>query len=777
MIHIKDITKKELTFDAFLINTNSIPNIMKEILSSNDDNGKKNCEKNSKNEFENCIFDKNIKFHYLFEECEYILNNNLEKENTFIIVFKSFLEKFNLNTNDLQQKFVKIYIDENKSSYSIIFPKSNKTINFIELKSGIYQFNKNNNNNNQLINNKSQSFLEKIKSKYILYFISSFIKDKNYLLKLVKNSKHLQKKLNINLSNYIKIYANKRIHYEDFLLTKVKRFRDHPNLNNVLKKELVKNQINDEYINICAKEYFTNYYNNLENKEDSLCEFSQDIDFTSPFFDTLSKTEIFNKIFNIKISAKVINELKLKDATKSKFEELNNSKIEYQSIIFKPYDKKDVNLLKELNIDFSKLKKFAFLRGSYFYFEQNFNFKNLINSLNINNNLVYFEYKANLECEPSEFEFINNFNSLKYLGLNYLKFPTTFELKLKNLKYLKIIFCHNISLSSCDLSKIKVFQIGQNKYHCLNNKDNTLLKFPNLNVLVEETNDNKSIIDFGSLKNLKQYLGFLNDFLLLKETSCLNQIILKSWLDKEDIDHIISQYPEKIYSVTKLEFGINKPNVDLNYNDFINIFPNLSDLTVKTPDDTTGWSCGYDPIPKKKKIIINENKNSKIKNIKMILVGRSEFKLEINCESYTKIQSLDIQADAIDIDFLNIFAEEKEIIFNSLTTFKLSLECKELSDDLLLKIMSIFYKNFKKMPNLINFSFSIINKKESNYVKSSIFEGFIYRIISLKFIKNIFIKICNKFLDPRDKDYSKEKLKLLFPKINFNKFHTINIYN
>ena len=90
-----------------------------------------------------------------------------------------------------------------------------------------------------------------------------------------------------------------------------------------------------------------------------------------------------------------------------------------------------------------------------------------------------------------------------------------------------------------------------------------------------------------------------------------------------------------------------------------------------------------------KKIIINENKNSKIKNIKIIVVGRSEIKLEISCESYTKIQSLDIHADAIDIDFLNIFSEDKEIIFNSLTTFKFNLECKKISDDLLIKIMLV----------------------------------------------------------------------------------------
>ena len=144
-------------------------------------------------------------------------------------------------------------------------------------------------------------------------------------------------------------------------MTKEKEYyKPQQNLYDVLKSEVLKNQINDKDINIFAKNYFTKYYNNLDNKEDSLYEFSQDIDFTSPFFDTLSNTEIFNKIFNIKIFPKVIKENKLKDTTKSKFEELNNSKIEYHSIIFFPSHSNDVDMLKEFNIDFSKLKNLHF---------------------------------------------------------------------------------------------------------------------------------------------------------------------------------------------------------------------------------------------------------------------------------------------------------------------------------------------------------------------------------------------------------------------------------
>ena len=85
MFHIKDLNKEKVIFDAFLIKTNSIPNFMKIISSPNDDDQKRNYKKITKNSFENYVLDENIKLHYLFEECEHILNHNLEKENTFII--------------------------------------------------------------------------------------------------------------------------------------------------------------------------------------------------------------------------------------------------------------------------------------------------------------------------------------------------------------------------------------------------------------------------------------------------------------------------------------------------------------------------------------------------------------------------------------------------------------------------------------------------------------------------------------------------------------------
>ena len=91
------------------------------------------------------------------------------------------------------------------------------------------------------------------------------------------------------------------------------------------------------------------------------------------------------------------------------------------------------------------------------------------------------------------------------------------------------------------------------------------------------------------------------------------------------------------------------------------------------------------------------------------------------------------------------------------------------------KLMENFYDNIDKMPNLINFSFSILYGKESKYITKIFIKSFIYKIISLKSIKNIFIQIGHNRYCDENHTYSKDELKNLFPKIDFNKFHKINI--
>ena len=400
MIFINEISQNETSFEAFLIDIQTVPNFIKiiEEIILDKNNKNKNSEEILKNKFRKYKSEKYIKIIYLFEECEYIINQNLENENTFIIVDKFFLKYMNININNKNKKVI-INIDKNKSLYFIKFPNSNKSLNFIELKPGIYQFIKNK-KNMPLIMDKNISLLSKINSKYIINTINSYIKDKSYLLKLIVHSKEIQKHLDINSVNYQEKYINKRIHYEDFLSFLLdpysyKRkiqfildptFRDNQNeLFENLKKELLKNEINYDNIKIFAINYFNDYYNNLNNKEYSLYEFSKDIEFCSPFFDSLINTEFFNKIFNIIISAEKNEKYNLKESYKSIFEKLNKSNIEYSSITLYTEKKEDINLLKEFNINFNKLKKLKLLRetDSWGISYKNFNLMEMINSFNI----------------------------------------------------------------------------------------------------------------------------------------------------------------------------------------------------------------------------------------------------------------------------------------------------------------------------------------------------------------------------------------------------------
>ena len=60
-------------------------------------------------------------------------------------------------------------------------------------------------------NNYKKNLLEKISSKYIIEVINTYIKDENYIYKLIKYNKFIQKKLNIKLIDYKEKYYNKNI--------------------------------------------------------------------------------------------------------------------------------------------------------------------------------------------------------------------------------------------------------------------------------------------------------------------------------------------------------------------------------------------------------------------------------------------------------------------------------------------------------------------------------------------------------------------------------------
>lgn len=224
MIFIDEINNSKLTFKSFLISIKTVPNFIKLIkevfIIQNDINNNKNRENITKKAFQNYKPEKHIKIYNSFEECEYIINQNLTSEHCFIIVNEYFFKYLDINIKDKTKKQVMINIDKNKSLYSVTFPTSNKSLNFIELNPGVYQFKQGQieNNESSLVSNENNSLLKKIKSKCTTHEITSYIKDNSLLLKLIKYSKSIQEKLNINILNYKESFYSKRINY-DYLLS------------------------------------------------------------------------------------------------------------------------------------------------------------------------------------------------------------------------------------------------------------------------------------------------------------------------------------------------------------------------------------------------------------------------------------------------------------------------------------------------------------------------------------------------------------------------------
>ena len=157
MIFINEIDDTKFTLNSFLISNKTVPIFIKLINDSivnENDNNIKNRENIIKKAFNNYKPEKNIKLYYSFEECEYIINQNLISENKFIIVDEYFFKYMNINIKDKIKKQVIINIDKNKSFYSITFPKFNKSLNFIELNAGIYQLKEKQIYNNEIYSGK-----------------------------------------------------------------------------------------------------------------------------------------------------------------------------------------------------------------------------------------------------------------------------------------------------------------------------------------------------------------------------------------------------------------------------------------------------------------------------------------------------------------------------------------------------------------------------------------------------------------------------------------------
>ena len=370
---------------------------------------------------------------------------------------------------------------------------------------------------------------------------------------------------------------------------------------------------------------------------------------------------------------------------------------------------------------------------------------------------------------------INNFKLLEYLGLSDMEFHPSFELKLNNLKKLRLDGCKNIAFKKDIFLKLEDLEISC----CKIINSNYLLKMPKLKKLIlGHIYDKIKIIDFSSLYNLKCFSASPFDFLFLENspleilnlfheynykdigdkvfTKIISMNFLKEinfHMDVEWKQNILKTYGEN-YSVSKIKIYWHHSFEIYRLSDFQNNFPNLSDLTIIYYDFRM-FTLGANTVE------IKESLKSKVKKISIDL-NRHDYTITLNIQPFEKVEYIDLYSDILNINELPFFQPNNLRQFNSLKYFSFYF----IDDGIKYKnILEHLYNNINNMPNLIEFRlfYSQLSNIDKNF---SI--NLVRRVLGLKSIKRICIRHGSKY-------YSKSELKLLLPDINFNNYYKIEI--
>ena len=159
--------------------------------------------------------------------------------------------------------------------------------------------------------------LSKIKAQYIIENIFDYIYDEDYKYKLFTYSKYYQNKFNITLYEYKEKYIEQidldlfdyfSCYKNDDSEYKYPKGYDKSVLNKKFSKfEIEPNDIKNIIINY-AEKYYQYIIEEYNIDEDIIITKLSEIliDIYSPFFDIISKSEIFGKIFTIPISVQFI---------------------------------------------------------------------------------------------------------------------------------------------------------------------------------------------------------------------------------------------------------------------------------------------------------------------------------------------------------------------------------------------------------------------------------------------------------------------------------------
>ena len=633
----------------------------------------------------------------------------------------------------------------------------------------------------------NQSLLMKINSKYVIEVISSYINGDDFILKLIKHSKSLQKKLDIGLIDYRYKYLEKRENIEDCLY-------DFDLIEDLLSNSFYKDKYDQKSIIEVILFHLKKKSKQKANSEVFDDKNFIDLEFSNRLFNLIVELKIFDNILNINVNLE-----DLQSEITSNFEKMNKLNTKYPSLFFEFKDMNNINYIKDFKIEFNQIKRLSFYEryNDNEYDNIDIYFKTITSFDNIMNNLVYFSliFYQKRKISKDIFQKINEFKSLNHLGLEEIEVSESFLLKLSNLKALALLSCKNINLidntnnDNNILTKLKKLSIS----HCIMSKPepNCRLKCPEVEFLhLESLKEEKNligyslIIDFSSLKKVKYYNGDSINFKFLENNKTLEEVSLFDYEHTEEMEEKnlkticlikslknIDFQLEKIYdsdisNIADINKSVKTMKIELDYNSRSNYlyaiqnkFPNLENIHIITHDHIFGGNAELE---------IEENPECKIKDIKIDL--RHYYVVGIFCAPFDKLQSVEIICEERRCDYSNlinafpIFNNKCDVIFKSLNSFKF-----EGVDFINKNIVDNIFNNISNMPNLVNFKLMCKIKEE---IGEDSYNNFIIKVLSLKFIRRINISICR---DKENKMYSKEEIIKLCPNINLDHLYNINI--
>ena len=666
--------------------------------------------------------------------------------------------------------------------------------------------------------------LEKITSKYIFQTIFSYIKFKNIKIHLFKYSKLLQKKIDLSLVDYkVNYIKNLNLPLYDYL-DNTENF-DKNYKYKKLKDDMIKYRFNMNdllaYTDDLYQEYIKN--NEIPNPDDLI----DTIDIYSPLFDPFSLKEFFEKFFFLKIPIKLIKNYNLLNDYIVAFDKLNKLNSNYPTLELQIKDGNDMEYLKRLNLNFTKLKKLTIdtEKDDGFISSYNCLYENLFTLPDIQHNLVSLEieggkpqkdYNINSYSDEDEengeeededeeilkiFENLNKFESLEKLIMRNFVFQKTFTFKLNKLKELYLFDCLDIAFTENSCLNLKTLFLNSNSINIpvksltlpeLENFEysGNFMKYSESNEsegedgYEDEDNKNNNLIDYESLKRLKflninisDFANYINSPLESVEI-CEGSYSNSNEEEKKMIENLLSIRTLKIVKIQLYKISADeikeiegesksieelKLILDVNHNEY-----DLFNLQKKFPNLSSLEFVASNSYTKNFIIEIIEDTSFKVD--KLSISGRLYIKNRFYIESFGSLKLISLSFYSQEIKNLEeafpFFNNNCKVVFKSLTDFKFYYYADSPDNKKKnLKALSNFYNNLDLMPNLKIF----VLYCNTEGVNELSYKAIIKKLLSMKLDEirlDIQVRINND--DPTGSTYyTRKELKQINPNINY----------